>query len=101
MTKVETTINGELYTHKLLWKCCFQQFDAANKAIINFESSYYFELSAMLLAYLTFESYINFLGDRLAPEIWKSEKYFFNNPQYKGIDGKMNLPAASYGVSKV
>jgi hypothetical protein len=89
MTKVETTINGELYTHKLLWKCYFQQVEAANEAYKNSDSSYYFELSAMLLAYLTFESYINFLGDRLAPEIWKSEKDFFNNSPYKGIDGKL------------
>jgi hypothetical protein len=86
MKKAETTINGELYTHKLLWKCCIQQVEAADEALKNSDSSFYFELSAMLLAYLTFESYVNFLGDRLAPEIWKSEKDFFNKPPYKGIN---------------
>ena len=45
----------------------------------------------MLLAYMTFESYVNFLGDRLAPEIWVEEKSFFNKKPYKGLEGKLKF----------
>ena len=89
MKNSETTIYGELHTHKLLWSCCSQQVEAAEDALKRSNSSHHFELSAMLLAYLTLESYVNFLGDRLAPEIWKIERDFFNKHPYKGMSGKL------------
>jgi len=51
----------------------------------------YFHIPAMLMAYLTYESYINYLGDRIAPEIWKKEREYFREPPYHGIEGKLNL----------
>lgn len=41
------------------------------------------------MAYLTYEAYINFLGDRFAPDIWKNEREFFSRGTYHGIEGKL------------
>ncbi len=49
----------------------------------------YFHITAMLMAYLTYEAYINFLGDRFAPDVWKNEREFFSKKPYKGIQGKL------------
>jgi hypothetical protein len=89
MKTSETTIIGELYTHKLLWRCCLRQVEEAEKAAEESYGSFYFEITAMLMAYMTFESYLNFLGDRLAPDIWENERDFFNKKPYKGIEGKL------------
>jgi hypothetical protein len=52
-----------------------------------------FYISAMLMAYLTYESYINFLGDRFAPEIWAKEREFFSQKVYRGLPGKLKYLA--------
>jgi hypothetical protein len=51
----------------------------------------YFRISSMLLAYLTYEAYINFLGDRFASDVWKNEKAFFAKKPYYGLEGKLKL----------
>ena len=51
----------------------------------------YFHISAMLLAYLTYEAYINFLGDRFASETWRDEKEFFSKKPYQGLEGKLKF----------
>jgi len=89
MTTVRTEIKGELFTHRILWECCDRQLKAAETARRDKTGPLYFELSAMLMAYLTYEAYINFLGDRLAPEIWKDERNFFNTAPYRGVEGKL------------
>jgi len=45
----------------------------------------------MLFAYLTYEAYINFLGDRFASDVWKKERTFFNKKPYHGLEGKLKL----------
>jgi hypothetical protein len=89
MTNVETEIRGELFTHRLLWACCLELAEAAKEAVQSGKDSFCFKLSSMLMAFLTCESYINFLGDRLAPDAWKNERNFFNQPAYKGLEGKL------------
>ncbi len=89
-TLVETNIYGETFTHKTLWECCLRQMDAAKRRK---KGQQYFHITAMLMAYLTYEAYINFLGDRFARDIWKNEREFFSkkNNKYKGIEGKLKL----------
>ena len=86
MTLVETNIVGETFTHKILWECCLRQMDTARRRK---KGTKYFHITAMLMAYLTYEAYINFLGDRFAHETWKNEREFFSKAPYKGIDGKL------------
>lgn len=76
MKDAQTNINGELFTHKILWACCEQQFKAADEANSKKEGTIYHELSAMLFAYLSYEAYINFLGEKVAPDAWEDERNF-------------------------
>jgi hypothetical protein len=86
MTLVETNIYGETFTHKVLWECCLRQIDTAKRRK---KGQQYFHITAMLMAYLTYEAYINFLGDRFAPDIWANERKFFSKGKYRGIEGKL------------
>jgi hypothetical protein len=101
MKNAETQIRGELYTHRLLWECCIELSEAAEKTRRLGRSLFNFELSSMLMAFLTYESYINFLGDRLAPEIWKREKEYFNEIPYKGIEGKLKMVCEICHISNI
>lgn len=84
-----TKYEGESFTHRLLWTCALYQLKAGEKA--DEEGSQWFLLSALLTAYLAYEAYLNFLGDRLVSEIWKCEKEFFRKPPYQGVDGKLQF----------
>jgi hypothetical protein len=83
---VETTIRGEIFTYRVLWDCCLAQLQTAKRRKTQAQSFY---ISAMLMAYLTYEAYINFLGDRFAPDIWVQERKIFNGKEYRGIQGKL------------
>jgi hypothetical protein len=95
---VETTIRGEIFTHKILWECCLRQMQTAKRRK---KGSKYFYISSMLLAYLTYEAYINFLGDRFAPEIWASEKEFFTKNPYQGLEGKLEFLATKIPITGI
>ena len=84
--KVETNIYGETFTHKILWECCQRQMETARRRK---KGTKYFNMTAMLMAYLTYEAYINFLGERFAPDIWVNEREFFSKAPYQGIEGKL------------
>jgi len=91
VTLAETTIRGETFTYRVLWDCCLAQIEAAEKTDAGKQAFY---ITSMLMAYLTYESYINFLGDRFAPEIWAKEREFFSQSQkdrkgYRGLSGKL------------
>jgi len=73
----------------ILWECCGLNCQAAETANAEKTGPIYYELTAMLMAYLTYEAYINFLGDRVAPDVWNNERDFFNNDPYRGIAGKL------------
>jgi len=95
---VETKIDGELFTHRLLWSCCERQVKTAETEQ---RGNLYYELTAMLMAYLTYEAYLNFIGDRLFPQIWQDEKKFFNKNPYKGTEGKLKYIIKQLNLSKV
>jgi hypothetical protein len=101
MTIVETEIRGELFTHRLLWTCCLELAEAAEDAVQSEKDPFYLKLSSMLMAFLTCESYINFLGDRLAPDTWKNERNFFNQPAYKGLEGKLKKLSEICNISDI
>jgi hypothetical protein len=86
MILAETTIRGETFTYRALWDCCLAQVEAAEKTNGGKQAFY---MTSMLMAYLTFESYINFLGDRFTPDIWKRERKFFSQKEYWGLSGKL------------
>jgi len=49
----------------------------------------YFDMATMLMVFLTYEAYLNFLGNHVAPEIWRNERIYFSKPPYVGVNGKL------------
>ena len=102
MSVAVTTIEGENITHRVLWQCCLRQMDVARKTE---KGRKYFDLTTMLMAYLAYEAYLNFVGSRVAPSDWTNERVFFTKPPYQGTEGKLqrivtvcNLPAVIKGA---
>ena len=92
--KTTTEIHGELFTHRLLWRCCTKQMEAARARE---EDASHFHLTAMLMAYFTYEAYLNFLGDCVAPKIWRNERNYFSKEPHRGTEGKLRKLAAICG----
>src|SRR4030095_6767184 len=79
-------IQGEGYTHIYLWNCA--------KALLNqpetkSHQDFYFTMAGMLIKYLAYEAYLNFVGIRLDPDAWKNEREFFSKDPYTGTAGKL------------
>ena len=85
MTKT-MKIKGVTYPHEYLWKASSKSLKMAET---NEPEQYYLLMQSLLTAYLAFEAFINYLGGCLDPNAWENERAFFNQPDYKGIEGKI------------
>jgi hypothetical protein len=89
-------IAGQGFTHQLLW-------NSAKTLLSQPESQTpkdgYFRMAGMLMAYFTFEAYLNLVGPRVDPEAWKNERDFFNDDPYRGTDGKLKRISEKIGVT--
>jgi hypothetical protein len=83
---VETTVQGEVFTHRVIWSACQRLLHVAGSEP---KGNWYFYLTAMLMGYMTFEAYVNFLGTKLEPDLWNNERTMFRDPPYKGTNGKL------------
>lgn len=88
-------IAGECYTHQHLWNCA--------KALLAQPATQspkdgYFQMAGMLMAYFTFEAYLNLVGPRIDREAWKNERNFFNTPPYRGTPGKLKRICEKLGI---
>ena len=79
-------IEGESFLHRKLWCVVERQIEHATS---NYQGSFYDELVAMVFALHTLEAYLNFAGERLAPEVWKNEREYFRKEPYRGFQGKL------------
>jgi len=95
MTKARTTVEGERFLHKDLWRVVERQLE---HAVGTPQGAFYDDLVAMVFALLALEAYLNFLGERVAPEIWKDERNFFRKEPYRGFDGKLRKVLELVGV---
>jgi len=75
-------------THCELWRCCEQMATEASQAQ---KGAFYFDMAQMLFAFLSYESYLNFVGCRVAPKEWLNERSFFSLSPFQGIKGKLKL----------
>jgi len=57
-------------------------------------------LPALLLTHAAFEAYINYLGARVAPEVWANERARFTATPYRGVLGKVNWLCEMLGVEQ-
>jgi len=75
-------IDEAVYTHEYLWRSSTYLL----KNTVNSETDYRQLIPSLLLAFLAYEAFINFLGHVLYPELWKDEKKNFKG---KGLEGKV------------
>ena len=84
--QVITKRSGESFPHRIIWRSALKLNEQARAEE---KGSKYFDLSFMLMAYLAYEAYLNFVGDRLDPQAWSDEKAYFNTNEYRGTEGKL------------
>ena len=76
-------ISGEDYLHKHVWRTVTRQLEHADK---NPKGASYDQLVAMVFTSHALEGYLNFLGDKIAHELWINEQEHFKST---GLDGKL------------
>jgi len=89
----------EAYNHRVLWRIGLRILDSA----ISSEDGpvqLQYSLGAILLLFFAFEGYMNWLGDRISPEVWEYEKDFFSRGPYQGPLGKYCFLAKILGLPR-
>ena len=84
--RVRTTVEGERFIHKELWRVVMRQLDHAKRVPAG---AFYDDLVAMVFAFHALEAYLNYVGGKLAPNIWKDERNYFRKEPYRGFHGKI------------
>lgn len=70
---ITTKIEGEVYTHRVLWQTAKHLIQVAETP----KGAFYPHLAAMLTLYFVVEAYLNFVLDVLDPEAFKQERKRF------------------------
>lgn len=83
---LKTTSEGEALPHRFLWEIVEEQAKLASDREREWSKP---ALVAMVFAFHTVEAYLNFVGERLAPEVWRDERNYFRREPYRGWDGKL------------
>jgi hypothetical protein len=88
---LQTTFNGEELTHRVLWRVVLEQAEETDKRLKQErnEKWIYPSIVSRVFAYNTVEAYLNYVGERIAPEIWVDEWNYFRNEPYRGAFGKL------------
>lgn len=80
----------ETYNHRILWEAANSNLRLATSSN---KDAKFFSLGAMFLFFAAFEGYLNWLGTRVAPEVWEDERQFFSRTPYQGTLGKYQFLA--------
>ena len=88
-------ITGQVFTHQYLWNCATTLL--ARPETKSPEDKYY-AMAGMVMAYFTFEAYLNFVGSSVEPGAWKDERKFFSTGVYRGTQGKLKLLCEKYQI---
>jgi len=83
---LRTDIEGEVFVHRQLWRVVLRQVD---RAAATPKGAFLDDLVTMVFAFHTLEAYLNFVGERLDPHLWKNERDFFRREPYRGFEGKV------------
>ena len=80
-------VNEEIYTYVYLW-------NASQKLLSCSKSSdsrdVHLDISALLMAYLAFEAFVNFCGYILLPSLWENEREYFRKKPGPEIENKIS-----------
>lgn len=83
---LKTTYQGEEILHRLLWHIVKEE---SERAAALERGWFHPSAVAMVFAFHTIEAYLNYVGERLAPDIWKDERNYFRKQPYRGWEGKL------------
>lgn len=83
---------GEEYLHRETWRVVKRQFDRPEDSK---KGRMYDDLVAMVFASHTIEGYLNFIGDKILPDLWKNEREEFSKT---GIPGKLAALVKACGL---
>ena len=78
-------VQEEIFTHEYLWRSSTEILDKSEG------ESPYTLIPDLLMAFLAYEAFVNFLGHVLAPELWVDEKTNFKS---KGLEGRLGAVVA-------
>jgi len=78
---LETTYNAEDLPHRFMWLIVEQHAELAKTHERDWSIP---SLIAMVFAFHAMEAYLNYVGVRLAPEIWQKEREYFRITGFKG-----------------
>jgi hypothetical protein len=92
---LKTTFEGEEILHRILWVITEREAKLCDELT---EGWLYPSVVAMVFAFHTVEAYLNYVGERLAPDIWTDERNFFRRKPYRGWDGKLRKVMELAGV---
>ena len=84
---LKTTYEGKELIHRRLWEIVEAEATLATELDEGWRNP---TLVAMVFAFHTVEAYLNYIGELLAPDIWKDERNFFRREPYRGWDGKLD-----------
>lgn len=73
MGPMHVDVSEEIYTHECLWRAAETLYKHASTD----KRHFYYRLSCLVMAYLAFEAFINFIGEAMCPEKWANEKEAF------------------------
>ncbi len=93
---LRTISQGEEILHRILWQIVEEE---AQRAAAIQQGWFNPTAVAMVFAFHTVEAYMNYVGERLAPEIWKDERNYFRQEPYRGWDGKLRKVMNLVGLS--
>jgi hypothetical protein len=88
-------ITGESFTHQYLWNCATTLLTQPETKS---PKDMYYCMAGMVMAYFTYEAYLNFVGSRIEPSVWKDERKFFSKDPYRGTQGKLKLLCEKCGI---
>jgi hypothetical protein len=88
-------VAGQAFTHQYLWNCASLLLSQPET---DSPSDGYFRMSGMVMAYFTYEAYLNLIGPHIDHEAWKKEREFFSRAPYRGTEGKLNRICHKLGI---
>lgn len=86
---------GEEYLHKATWEVVKRQIAHAEATP---KGSLYDDLVAMVFAFQCIEGYLNFVGEKVAPDLWANERVTFKDT---GLTGKLAAICERCGLSRL
>ncbi len=94
-TKLIEETEGEEHLHKDVWRVLQRQIEYAEA-----KGALYDGLIAMVFAFHTIDGYLNYLGERITPDLWGDEKVVFKENDVTdklALCKRCSLAAPDYG----